>query len=76
MKLEIPETRGNSYAANAMQLPANLMAATEKMASSGVAKQLFGSAFVDHFTRTRAWEWRQFQNAVTDWELKRYFEII
>jgi glutamine synthetase len=76
MKLEIPETRGNSYAANAMQLPANLMAATEKMANSGVAKQLFGGAFVNHFTRTREWEWRQFQNAVTDWELKRYFEII
>jgi glutamine synthetase len=76
MKLEIPETRGNSYAANATKLPANLMAATEKMANSGVAKQLFGGAFVDHFTRTREWEWRQFQNAVTDWELKRYFEII
>jgi glutamine synthetase len=26
--------------------------------------------------RTREWEWRQFQDAVTDWELKRYFEII
>ena len=76
MKLEIPETKGNSYAANAMQLPANLMAATEKMANSVVAKQLFGAAFVDHFTRTREWEWRQCQNAVTDWELKRYFEII
>ena len=76
MKLEIPETRGNSYAANATQLPANLMAATEKMANSAVAKQLFGDAFVDHFTRTREWEWRQFQNAVSDWELKRYFEII
>jgi glutamine synthetase len=46
------------------------------MAGSTVAKQLFGDAFVDHFTRTREWEWRQFQNAVTDWELKRYFEII
>ena len=24
----------------------------------------------------RDWEWRQWQDAVTDWELKRYFEII
>lgn len=76
MKLEIPETKENSYAANATQLPANLMDATEKMANSAVAKQLFGDAFVDHFSRTREWEWRQYQNAVTDWELKRYFEII
>ena len=32
--------------------------------------------FVDHFVRTREWEWRQFQDAVTDWELRRYFEVI
>ena len=76
LKLEIPETKGNSYAAKATQLPSNLIAATEKMANSGVAKQLFGDAFVDHFTRTREWEWRQFLGQVTDWELKRYFEII
>jgi glutamine synthetase len=37
---------------------------------------LFGDAFVNHFTRTREWEWRQFASQVTDWELKRYFEII
>ena len=30
----------------------------------------------DHLVRTRDWEWRQAQLAVTDWELKRYFEII
>ena len=27
-------------------------------------------------SRTREWEWRQSLDAVTDWELKRYFEII
>ena len=37
---------------------------------------LLGAEFVDHFAKTREWEWRQFQDAVTDWELKRYFEII
>jgi len=31
---------------------------------------------VSHFVQTRDWEWRQAQQAVTDWELKRYFEII
>ena len=35
-----------------------------------------GDDFVDHFAATREWEHRQWQDAVTDWELKRYFEII
>jgi glutamine synthetase len=52
------------------------MKATEKMANSNIAKELFGDGFVEHFTRTRDWEWRQFASQVTDWELKRYFEII
>ena len=32
--------------------------------------------FVDHFAATREWEWRQWLDSVTDWERKRYFEII
>jgi glutamine synthetase len=46
------------------------------MAASSVANELFGADFVHHFTKTREWEWQQFENEVTDWELKRYFEII
>jgi glutamine synthetase len=46
------------------------------MKTSPIAKQLFGAAFVEHFTATREWEWRQFSKVVTDWELKRYLEII
>jgi len=77
LKLDIPETVGNGYnTAKQVGLSKNLMDATEKMANSKIAKQLFGEPFVDHFTRTRKWEWRQFTNQVTDWELKRYFEII
>ena len=46
------------------------------MKNSAVAKELFGEEFVQHFAGTREWEWRQYAKAVTDWELKRYFEII
>ena len=53
-----------------------LKEATEKLKGSSLARDWFGEDFVDHFVRTREWEWRQFQDAVTDWELKRYFEII
>ena len=77
LKLDIPETTGNAYNVEKSDiLPRNLKDATEKMANSDIAKQLFGAEFVDHFTKTREWEWRQFENQVTDWELKRYFEII
>jgi glutamine synthetase len=77
LKLDTPQTVGSGYnAAKAIKLPGNLKDATEKMAASVIAKELFGDAFVGHFTRTREWEWKQFENQVTDWELKRYFEII
>jgi glutamine synthetase len=46
------------------------------MKKSALAKELFGEQFVEHFTLTREWEWKQFAKSVTDWELKRYFEII
>jgi glutamine synthetase len=37
---------------------------------------MLGDTFVEHFAATREWEHRQWLDAVTDWELKRYFEII
>ncbi|MBJ6368872.1 glutamine synthetase family protein [Snuella sedimenti] len=77
LELETSETIGNGYEdlSNGV-LPANLLEASNKMKTSDVAKKLFGEAFIEHFTKTREWEWRQFSTAVTDWETKRYFEII
>ena len=77
LELKTPETIGNGYEdVKNGTLPRNLHEATEQMKSAEVSKQLFGSDFVSHFTKTREWEWRQFSSQVTDWELKRYFEII
>lgn len=76
--LKLPsETKGNGYAdkRNGI-LPSNLWAATQAMKESPLAAELFGETFVDHFIRTREWEWRQFGQVVTDWELKRYLEVI
>ena len=77
LKLSQPATIGNGYkeTANGI-LPSTLIEATQQMKGSKLAKELFGSAFVEHFTQTREWEWRQHLKAVTDWEYKRYFEII
>jgi glutamine synthetase len=70
-------TVGNGYLDPSHgRLPATLDEATKMMKQSTVAKEILGEGFVDHFIRTREWEWRQHLKAVTDWELKRYFEII
>ncbi|MEJ7740748.1 MAG: glutamine synthetase [Chitinophagaceae bacterium] len=77
VQLTQPETRGNGYRdySNGV-LPKDLNEATVMMKQSSIAQELFGEGFVNHFTQTREWEWKQHLKAVTDWELKRYFEII
>jgi glutamine synthetase len=77
LKLTVPPTKGSGYADKSKGvLPRNLWEATQAMKQSSLASELFGAEFTDHFVRTREWEWRQFGQVVTDWELKRYFEII
>jgi glutamine synthetase len=77
-RLELTEApvQGSGYQSSAPRLPRTLAEATVRLEQSAPARDLLGDAFVDHFVRTRQWEWRQFQDAVTDWELKRYFEVI
>lgn len=69
---------GNAYAQAAPQpaLPATLWEAAQRLKGSAVARELLGDDFVDHFAATREWEEREFRKAVTDWELRRYFEIV
>lgn len=59
-----------------MKLPATLWDSAQRLRKSKAANELFGSDFVDHFATTREWEEREFRKAITDWELKRYMEII
>ncbi|MEO6220472.1 MAG: glutamine synthetase, partial [Ginsengibacter sp.] len=77
LKLKRPATIGNGYKdySNGV-LPKTLDEATQMMKQSTVAKEILGEKFVAHFIQTREWEWRQHLKAVTDWEYKRYFEII
>jgi glutamine synthetase len=77
LPLEQAATTGNGYLDHSNgRLPATLDEATKMMKKSSAAREILGSGFVDHFTSTREWEWRQHLKAVTDWEFKRYFEII
>jgi glutamine synthetase len=71
-----PITGTNVGAEKIPRAPRTLIETTRIFRESEVARDWFGDDFVDHFAATREWEWRQWLDAVTDWELKRYFEII
>lgn len=71
-----PEAKGDASSGRGFSpLPRTLRQATEWLAKHKDAPRLLGD-FVDHYVRTRDWECRQYERAVTDWELARYFEII
>ena len=74
-----PIIEGNAYALTLPdqdKLPATLWEAAQNLKGSVAARALFGETFVEHFAASREWEEREFRKHITDWELKRYFEII
>jgi glutamine synthetase len=77
LKLTAPPIHGsNEGGENVPRAPRSLIESTRIFQASTVARDWLGDDFVDHFAASREWEWRQWQDGVTDWELKRYFEII
>ncbi|EFW18948.1 hypothetical protein D8B26_007150 [Coccidioides posadasii str. Silveira] len=82
-KLEIPvpplargENVGNE-SDKGERLAKSLKEAIAKfMAKDSVAREVFGDEFVDHFGGTREHEVRLWEEAVTDWEVKRYIETV
>jgi glutamine synthetase len=86
-RLELPARMdGNAYdqatiaraleSAHIRPLMRNLTAATDLLEKSEVAREYFGDEFVEHFVATRRWEVREYEKAVTNWERRRYFELI
>lgn len=77
LPLNVAPTKGDEYNNTTNRLlPSNLGDAIAQMDRSEIPKKLFGQSFVNHFLMTRQWEWQQYNRAVTDWERRRYFEII
>jgi len=82
-KLEIPipplgkgEDVGGS-ADKGARLAKDLKSATERMKrKESVAREAFGDEFVEHFCGTREHEVRVWEEAVTDWEVRRYIETV
>ncbi len=75
-KLELPAPTVNAYSGEARPLPRTLAEATHLFRESQIAREWLSDPFVDHYACTREWEVRQFERAVTDWELARYFESV
>src|SRR5947199_1661451 len=77
LKLTAKPIHGTNLGAeNVPRAPRTLIETTRNFKGSKLARDWFGDDFVEHFAATREWEWRQWLDGVTDWELKRYFEII
>ena len=68
---------GNAYVdAKLKALPCSLRDAAELLDRSKLARRSFGDAVVDFYVHTARLEVQAFNDAVTDWERKRYFERI
>ena len=77
LKLTTPPITGTNVGGeNIPRAPRTLIETTRNFEKSDIARDWLGDGFVDHFAATRDWEWRQWLDAVTDYEMKRYFEII
>jgi glutamine synthetase len=72
-----PPTKGNAYeVADAEPMPGTLPEALERFRASDLARQWFGEEFVEQYAAFRQWEVDKHRLAVTDWERRRYFEMV
>ena len=68
---------GNAYEmAGLPRVPASLNEALELWVASPLARTAFGADVVDHYANMARVEIAAYASAVTDWELRRYFERI
>jgi glutamine synthetase len=72
-----PPVIGNAYATSGLpRVPAAMNEALSLWARSSLARKAFGADVVDHYATMARAELDSSRAAVTDWELRRYFERI
>jgi glutamine synthetase len=76
--LEPPSpVKGSAYKdSKAPKLPGSLPEALERFRASELARRYFGDEFVEQYVAFREWEVEKARRAVTDWERRRYFEMV
>jgi glutamine synthetase len=77
-RIEPPDPfAGNGYeAATLDRIPWNIVEAIERFEASTIARDAFGDDVHHHLLNTAKQEWASYNKVVTDWELRRNFELI
>jgi glutamine synthetase len=79
-KLEPPELIvGNAYKLSdkeASHVPRNLGDGIANFLSSQQARKYFGEKFVEYYAEYKNLEWKEFCSTVTDWEIRKYLEMV
>jgi glutamine synthetase len=71
-----PRRQGNAYEAEGVpRVPWNIVEAADEFERSSVAREALGEAVHHHLLNTARQEWARSNQVVTDWELRRNFEL-
>ena len=63
---------GKKY--NIKKLPDTLSEAIDEFENSNFVKEKLGAQIFDEYIEAKKIEWNEFNNAITDWEIKKYLE--
>jgi glutamine synthetase len=79
-QLEPPELIvGNAYKIaekEAAKIPKTLGDAIQAFSDSDIARHYFGEKFVEYYAEFKRAEWNEFCSQVTDWEKRKYLEMV
>jgi glutamine synthetase len=72
-----PFIEGDAYEEKSLpKLAMTLREAVGNLDNSAAARAIFGDKVVDHYVKIGAWEADNFDISVTDWERRKYFEMV
>jgi glutamine synthetase len=63
------------YETKASLLPKSLREAVDALKDDAFFREAFGSTFIDYYTFIKNAELERFQQEVSDWEQREYFEM-
>lgn len=69
---------GNAYESSCANIPSlatNILDSAQAFRNSEIAPLFFSDIFINDYSTTREWEYKQYQSSITDWQLNRYFEL-
>lgn len=74
LKEAINENMYSNEIANVKRLPSTLKEAVDEFEKSDFVKEKLGTHIFGEYLNAKKYEWDEFNNAVTDWEIKKYLE--